>query len=194
MARELHKHVYLGEFLHNDNAKYQLQLQVNRYGGRSMLTRKDAMEVFYRIVTVPVMIGVPGIGDMADLPDPIKQHVGDHATFKIEWMLNGQYLVSMSDSYGVNICSETSIADVAKKMHVPPKLVDYCGLTNCDMPYKMWIESLYVPCSPVTFTGAGFWMGDKKVAMTTVRIMSVIIHHEYIITATTCGRGQKFTF
>lgn len=58
----------------------------------------------------------------------------------------------------------------------------------------MWVESLYIPCAPVTFTGPGFWKSDKTVAMTTVRVMSVILYHEYIITATTCGRGKKYTF
>lgn len=194
VAREIYKNILNGEFLHNDNAKYQLQLQVNRYGGRSILTRKDSMDIFYRIMIVPPLSGLPGIGVMAQLPEPIKQHVGDHKTFKIEWMLNGQYLLSMSDSYAENIMSEQDISMVAKKTHIPPKLVDYCGLSNWDMAYKMWVESLFVPCASVNFTGAGFWQKDGVVSMTTVRMMSVIIHHEYIITATTCGRGMKYTF
>jgi len=171
-----------------------MQLQSNRYNVRPILVRTDMMDIFSRIVTfnsVPMSIEV---GVMADLPNSIKHHIGDHETFKVEWMKNGTYLISMSDSYAENVIQETMLAEMARKANVPPKLVDYCGLSEFDMPYKMWIESLFYPSSAISLTGAGFWKTDNKVAWTTVRVMSVIVRHDYIITATTVGRGVTYTF
>jgi hypothetical protein len=183
-----------GTLLHNDHAKYQLNLQSNVYGGKAVLTRVDSRDIFERIVAYRRLAGEFPIGELAALPTPMKNHVGENPVFKIEWMCNGRYLVSMSDDYANNIILETEIAETSRKHGIPPKLVDYCGLSDYDMAYRMWCESLFCPAHPVSYTGVGFWTSDKKVCYTTVRIMSIVINHEYVITATTCGRGQSFTF
>jgi len=103
-------------------------------------------------------------------------------------------MCSMTDSYAMNIIPEESIVTVSRRLGVPSKIVDTCGLADSTMAYRMWCESLFSPCTPVTFTGVGMWMGDNIVCYTTVNMMSVIVNHDYIITATTCSRGQRYQF
>lgn len=119
--------------------------------------------------------------------------MGEHPTFKVEWMCNGRYLLSMSNSYAQNIIEDSEIGSISKKNGIPPKLVDYCGLADYDMAYRLWVESLYSPGVTATYTGVGFWRSDKSVCYVTVRVISMIINHEYLVTATTCGRGQMYS-
>jgi hypothetical protein len=191
-AKKLFGHVLSGSFLHNDHAKYQLSLQSNVYGGRCVLGRKEMADVMRRISSMVVMF-VP-LGDLGALPECIKDHVGEHPTYKIEWMYNGRYGCTMSESYARNFISEKRIMGVCKEFGIPPKLVDMVGLNEYGMAYKMWCESLFNPGVNISYTGSGYWCDDRKVVYTTARMMSVIVNHEYIITATTAGRGSKFVF
>lgn len=191
-AKKLFGHVLSGSFLHNDHAKYQLSLESNVYGGRCVLGRMEMKDVMDRISSMVIMY-IP-LGDLGALPSALKDHVGDHPTYKIEWMYNGRYGCTMSESYAKSFITEKRIMDISKEHGIPPKLVDTVGLNDYSMAYRMWCESLFNTGVNVTFTGSGYWAHDHKVVFTTVRIMSVIVNHEYIITATTAGRGKKFVF
>lgn len=183
-----------GGVIHNDYAKYQISLEVNIHGGRTYINRDDIKDMFTRISSITIPHPWVPIGELSELPICIKNHIGERKTFKIEWMFTGRYMCSMSNDYATNMIVEDKIKSISLKNGIPPKLVDYCNLVEYDMPYRMWCESLSAPGSVVSYTGTGFWNSDKKVCFTTVRIMSIIVNHEYIITATTCGRGSKYTF
>ena len=191
-AKMLLQEVVRGDILHNDFAKYQLNLQTQVYGTKMVLSRSDSAEIFHRIIKYVYTIPAPPMGNLAAIPHCLKEHVGEHKTFKMEWMGNGRYLVSMSNSYAENVTKDYEMAEICKKNGIPPKLVDYCGLGDYDMAYRLWVESLYSPGVTTTYTGVGFWRGDSSVCYMTVRVMSMIINHEYLITATTVGRGQMY--
>lgn len=193
-SKVLFRQILLGELIHNDYVKYQLSLEANVYGCKSVLARREMKDVLQRICNGGISSFGPEIGDLSMLPDEIKKHIGDCPTFKIEWMRNGRYSCAMSEPYGVNFITEKRILEIARSYSIPPKLIDEIGLNDYDMAYKMWVETIFSPCTNVTFTGSGYWMGDNKVCYTTVRMMSVIINHEYIITGTTVGRGSIYVF
>lgn len=194
VVKKLLTEIMSGVISHNDHAKYQLALQVNIYGGRQILQKDDMKDMFSRISAIPLASSFPAVAVMAAVPNSIKDHVGDHETFKIEWMMSGRYICSMSESYATNITEENSIRAIAVRHGIPPKLVDYCNLAESDIAYRMWCESLMHPSRPVSFTGTGLWKSSWSVCHMTVRIMSVIINPEYIITATTCGTSKKYVF
>lgn len=163
------------------------------YGGKPCLGKTEMKEVRCRISRIDQEPG-PIMGVLADLPLPIKLHIGDHETFKVEWMLNGQYMCAMSESYGMNFMTEKTMVEIARIHGLPPKIVDGIGLDDYDIAYRMWVETVFSPCTSVTYTCPGIWMTDKRVCYTTVRMVSLVINHTYIITGTTAGRGKIYTF
>lgn len=193
-SKTLFKQILLGELIHNDYVKYQLNLQSTVYGCKAVVARKDMKEILHRISKASIPDYGPEVGDLSKLPEDIKNHIGDCPTFKIEWMRNGRYSCAMSEPYGTNFITENRILEIAKSYSIPPKIIDESGLNDYDVSYKMWIESVFSPCTNITYTGSGYWKGDNKVCYTTVRMMSIIINHEYIITSTTVGRGSIYVF
>lgn len=191
-AKRLYSLVSAGEFLHNDFARYQLSLESSVHGGKAVLGRLEMPEVHRRIYA-PVASVIP-VGDLSALPDCLKDHVGDHPVFKIEWLVNGVYHCVTSNSYASQIISGEEIMEIAKRHSIPPKIVDTLGLNDFEMGYRMWCESLFSPGLCISFTGSGFWREDGRLMYTTARIMSVIVSHTYIITTTTVGRGNMHVF
>lgn len=190
-AKRLNSSVMTGELLHNDYAKYQLSLEANVYGGRPVLGSAEMEDVIRRIHSYqsgPVI----RVGNISDLPDELKYHVGDHPVYKIEWFFNGRYGCTVSMEYSKHFMTEEEILGIARKYGIPPKLVDSMGLNDHEMAYKMWVESLFSPGICVTYTGSGYWRGDNQLLWSTARVMSVIVNHEYLITATTVGRGTRY--
>lgn len=197
-AKRLNRHILGGDFIHNDHVKYQLGLQASVYGCKSVLHRTEMKDVFGRIVDCTgnnrFSVSIPTIGILSLLPEELKEYVGDHDAFKIEWMEGGTYMCAMSKSYGDNFITENGILKVSRQYKIAPKLVDMVGLNDFDMAYKMWCESVFNPHTSVTYTGSGFWSLDRRLCYTTVRMMSSIIKYDYIITVTTVGRGKVYTF
>lgn len=193
-SKMLFKNIMLGNLIHNDHVKYQLALETNVYGGKTIIGRKEVKEIKDRISKNTFYLYDVPSGDLGKLPEQLKLHIGECPIFKIEWMRNGRYMCAMSEGYGLNIFTEGEIISISKNTGIAPKLVDECGLTQYDIAYKMWVESVFSPCTNVTYTGAGYWKSDNSVCYSTVRMMSVVINYEYIITATTIGRGSVYIF
>lgn len=181
--KKLYQLILQGELLHNDHAKFQLALESQVYGGRICLTRVDFADVFQRILQMPIA-DVP-VGKPEALPECLLLHMGEAETWKIEWLLNGRYGASMSPCYADNFLSESEIIQLATQNMVPPKVVDTINLDELDGAYRMWVNSLFNPGVTTTMCCGAFWRQKGVVKWTKVRMMTVIISHEYLITATT---------
>lgn len=192
-CRMLSRGIFTSVFTHNDLSKYQLSMQANVFGCRPCLGRGEMKDVLSRLEESGYGKNTIPVGIISHLPDELKSFIGDHSTYKIEWMVNGKYVCSMSESYGDNFLTEQEIIGIARVYAYPPKLVDTCGLNEYEMGYKIWLETLFHPLNGVVYNGSGYWKAEKEVAWTTVRMISAVINHEYIVTVTTIGRSVTVT-
>ena len=92
-----------------------------------------------------------------------------------------------SFQYEKMIVTTEQVKALAKDTGVPIKLVDTCNFNNYDIAYQCWLESLCYPETTVVYTGAALW-ADGRVCWTTMRVRSVVLSYEHIITATTLTR------
>lgn len=192
-CRFLSRSILTSVFTHNDLSKYQLSMQANVFGGRPCLGRAEMKDVLGRLEASGYEKRTIPLGIISYLPDELKSFIGDHSVYKIEWMLNGRYVCSMSEPYGENFVTEQEVIDIGRVHAYPPKLVDTCGLNEYEMAYKMWLETLFHPLNGVVYNGSAYWKEEKVVAWTTVRMISAVINYEYIVTVTTIGRSVTVT-
>ena len=191
-ARQVMRCVVGGDFKHSDLAKYHLNLQSGVYACKPVLKRSEMQDICGRVREQHGTEESSSykLMDLSMLPSDLKDHIGEHNIFKVEWMFKGRYASTISRRYAENIMSDVAVIDTARIYKIPPKLVDTCGLNAYDIAYKLWCGSIENPGRCVSYTGSGYWKSDKKVWYTTVRTMSYVVNTDYIITATTIGRGK----
>ncbi len=193
-ASETWRMFITGCFTHSDIARYQLYLESNRFQGRSVMNYTEAGQMLERLLkTVHVQEEVPELRlDM--LPDEMKAFIGAHPVWKVEWMKSGFYMASMSEAYSNQIMGESEIMKIGRVFAYPPKLVDNCNLVDYTTAFKTWTASVMAPMTVIVSpTMAGFNRETAEVTWTTVRMMSHVITHEYIISATVVGRSMMMT-
>lgn len=192
--RLLWKDVVDGEFINNDIARYQLHMQIllARLGRKIFKTLKDVAYCFERLQrrhlggeTLPCPVGV-----VSSLPRCLSNFLEGKPYHKIEWMTMGRYISHISTGYEQNVMSSAEIMNQSKSLGYPLKLIDTCGLSQYDIPYRMWCETLFHPAMEVVYTGMGYWKVLNKCCMTTVRMMSVVINQEYVVTVTCLSKGS----
>lgn len=190
-AKILAKHVQFGTFVHNDYAKYQLYLQTVHYGIRGKFLRRSEVAEMWNRMQQQEVKNVDDKCGLENLPDPIKMLISGRDYFKIEWMQKGRYFLTSSDGYFKNFLWEDSVTDIAKKSNVAPKLIDQTNMREYDMPYRLWVESIINPSITVKYSGVAYWASDRLITRTTLRVVTVVMGHEEMITATVVTRGSK---
>lgn len=190
-SKVLAKHIQLGTFVHNDYAKYQLYLQTVHYGIRGKFARRSEVAEMWTRMKQTDVTGTDEKFSFENLPDPIKMLISGRDHFKIEWMKKGKYFIKSSDTYFKNFLWEDSVVEIAKKANVAPKLVDQTNMREYDMPYRLWVESIINPSVTIKYTGMAYWATDRLITNTTLRVVTVFLGPDEMITATVATRGYK---
>jgi len=168
-------------------ARFVIALCATVMNSRIRLGRNEMLELQTHIPKYPVPTAIPRVGVLAEVPHELKMFVGENKCFKVEWMLNGHYKVSMSDEYAKDVIDEALIRMVSVNKCIPAKLVDNFNLSDPEVAFSMWNNSLIYPKTGIKYTGSGFRRSDLVVTRVTARVMSCIIGAEYVITASTVG-------
>lgn len=169
-------------------AKLLIALQANACGSRLRLPRNELLELRSQVPEYSQRITTtPRVGVIADLPHELKMFVGDNSRFKVEWLIASRYHVMMSDGYAEDVIDDATIRAISSAKSIPPKLIDTCNLSNREIAFSMWNNSLIYPKTGVKYTGSGVCKSDCKVTYITVRMMSDMINPEYVVTVTTVG-------
>lgn len=177
----------IGRDTWSHQAKLIIGLQANACGSRLRLSRNELTELHENLPAYPYCKLIPRVGVIADIPHELKTFVGDSRRFKVEWFVASRYHVVMSDEYAADIIEESLIRQISTEKSIPPKLVDNCNLSDREIGFSMWDNSLRHPKTGINYTGSGLRKSDCVVTYLTVRIMSDIINSEYVVTVTTVG-------
>lgn len=189
----LRSRVYKGESEHSDVCKYQLHMQASVYVFKSPLGQVNANDIFKRIEFMREVVGEEESEKVFHIPDPLKYLAYSSDAYKVEWFLDGHYVPLTSYMYDDAIMSNSDIMRISRSYKIPPKLVDTLNLNDYEVGYNMWVESVRYPLVEINYTGSGLWKEDGLVCYMTVRMMSIVVSYNHIITATTVRRGKVIT-
>ena len=193
-ATLLRSKVYSGESEHSDICKYQLHMQASTYTLKSPLGQINANDIFKRIEDMKHVIGREEGDDMFHIPEALKLMIGDEAVHKVEWFLDGHYLPLTSHGYNKAIVNSKDVMRDAMLHKIPPKLVDTLNLNDYLVGYRMWVESVKYPMMQINHTSSGLWRDGNTTCYMTVRMMTVVISYNHMITGTVISRGKIKVF
>lgn len=195
-SKAIMKMVLEQDVANNDYGRYQLHMQSCVYQTKPIMNRVDTKAMYERMensgleVTGKMLVN----GEVPMMPPEVLKFLEGSNCWKIEWMDHGRYHCKASESYGENFMDLDSIMWMSKKINVSPKIVDYSGFNLYDMPIRMWTQSLYMQGSTMTYTGTCYWKKEATLCKSTMRMMSLVVNHSAIITATRMSKGIYETF
>lgn len=194
-AKSLLKMVLDGNIPSNDFGRYQLHMQSCVYQTKAIMNRVDTKSMYERMENSGLDVSGRLLvnGQCPMVPPEIQQFLQNAECFKVEWMDHGRYHCKASECYGSNFMTLDTIMWISDKFKISPKIVDYSGFNAYDIPIRMWIESLFMQGAAITYTGPCYWRKEDILAQSTIKIMSFLVNHSAIITATKISKGKKYT-
>lgn len=193
-AVQLQKKVFSGVYAHVDTAKYQLHMEMEKMGKRSLLRKKEAKDIIGRMLLMPRSSFKVDASSMDDLPSLVKSVVNSTSCAKVEWMYEGEYNVWMSPMYQENIIDEKTIRSISKHHGIAPKLVDFCNVSEVDVAYLLWIATMKRPMEVLGWTGEVYWLDMKEVKLSKINMITCFVSPTCIITATALSYSNVGVF
>jgi hypothetical protein len=181
-AKDIMVGVLEGRYEHNDLAMYHLHIAAVRQHKKALLKKPDLADVRDRlsIMFPETKENVPTLTVDA-LPRHMKEFVQDRQVkeYKIEWMYNGVTHEELSEGYkrkfGYNRFGY-------KKLYC--KLIDTLGMSRWEVPFKMWIESLFRLGQVIRYEGMSYHTDTEMTTPQVVKMMSHVVDFNHIISIT----------
>lgn len=181
-GRLLYTALKSGGLQHNDYALFQLHLQAVKMDMTQVMTRAAVFDMMPRIRLETPLSVPPKV--VTELPSPLLGMVVESTMCKVEWMYDGEYTVQMSESYRETVISEEGVWALLARWKTLPKLVDTLMLDDPRAAYNLWCDTLTFMGLVCSYRGSMWSAKAKKVVACEIRMQSIVLTHNHIITVT----------
>ena len=172
-------------FKYPELAMHTIHLEASRSHRRLIFKRPELEEVRNRLRGRYPHVSKDDIPHTAlvSLPFSLKEFMAsyDYTTtaIKAEWMYSGLYTNFVNETY-----KERMYLGRNGDRNMYKKVVDVMGLSEYDMAFNMWMESVDRPQMLIKYDDIAYHRGLGCAVQTGVRMMSVVVDFEHIITVT----------
>jgi len=183
-SRTVFRNVTEGVYPHHEMAKRELYLECNVFDVSHRIRRSDIVALTRGKELRPLTKE-----EMAPemIPTMMRSIMDASQTWKLEWMRDGSYSVTMGEGYKQNIINGDAISKSVFSYSVPPKLVDTMNCGNVDLVYLMWCESLNRPGEIIRRPELVYWDSLACAKPTMIEVLSFHSEEKGIMTLTRLG-------
>lgn len=193
-AIQLQKKIFSGGYAHVDTVKYQLHLEMDKIGKRSLLRKKESKDIAGRLALMPRSLFRIESKSTEGLPPLLLSVKNSTSCVKVEWMYEGVYDIWTSPMYKENIIDENTIRSVSKHHGIAPKLVDFCNISDVDVAYLLWLKSTQNPMDVFGWVGEVYWLGLKEVKLSKINMITCFVSPTCMITVTALSYSNVGVF
>lgn len=187
-SRAAFRRVVDGVYPHNDIAKRELYLQCNTYDVSHRIRRSDLMALTgdgeFNPLTKEEM-------ETSAIPEMMRSIMDTSSTWKLEWMRDGVYSMTVGDGYKDSIIDGDEVNKLTSIYSVPPKMVDTMNCNNVDLVYLMWCETLVSTGIVARRTDLVYWKSIKTVKPTMIEMVSFYSKERGIMTLTRLSKIKR---
>lgn len=178
-AKEVQRRLAANEFPFVDLAMYIIQVHATRVHFKGLLKKPEMDDVRQRLkIMWPLCEDLPTMS-VGSLPLWITEKLQGLPVWRIEWFWDGSYVCSKTPAWKKRFTHSFGGEHGIYKM-----VRDTLGFSRFEMPFKMWLESLFRPNEMIYYEGKAFIHDMEQLEVQKCTMISVVYDYNHVMTIT----------